>query len=60
MTIDVDMLRGYLKDCCASALFAGFEAALLDVADIERMDGEELCRFAEMLGIDLSRFEATG
>ncbi|MFR3054401.1 MAG: hypothetical protein ACLTM6_12075 [Eggerthella lenta] len=60
MVVDIDMLRDYLRDHCASALFSGFEAALLDAADVERMDGKELCRFAEMLGIDLSCFEAMG
>ena len=38
------------------AAFSGFPAALLDVADIEDMDGYELCEKAEDLGIDLERF----
>ncbi|HIT46202.1 MAG TPA: hypothetical protein IAC28_09045 [Candidatus Aphodovivens excrementavium] len=54
--IDVDALRAYLLDYCGTALFSGFPAALLDVADIERMSGKELCRKAEELGIDLRRF----
>lgn len=54
--IDIDALRAYLLDYCGTALFSGFPAALLDVADIERMSGEELCRKAEELGIDLRRF----
>lgn len=54
--IDVDALRAYLLDYCGTALFGGFPVALLDVADIERMDGEELCRKAEDLGVDLRRF----
>ena len=56
-TIDVDKLRAYLLDYCGSAMFAGFPAALVDVIDIERADGIELCRIAERLGIDLRRFE---
>lgn len=56
--IDVDALRAYLLDYCGTAMFGGFPAALLDVADIERMDGEQLCRKAEELGIDLRRFVA--
>ena len=54
--IDIDALLAYLLDYCGTAVFSGFPAALLDVADIERMSGEELCRKAEELGIDLRRF----
>ncbi len=54
--IDCDALRTYLLDYCGIAMFGGFPAALLDVADIERMSGEELCRKAEELDIDLRRF----
>ena len=38
-------------------MFNGFPAALLDLADIESMDGIELCKKAESLGIDLTQFE---
>ena len=55
-TIDVDKLREYLKDYCGTAMFIGFPAALLDLADIDRMDGYELCRKAEDMGIDLRKF----
>ena len=54
--IDINALRAYLLDYCGTAVFSGFPAALLDMADIERMSGEELCRKAEELGIDLRRF----
>lgn len=54
--IDVDALRAYVLDYCGTAAFSGFPAALLDVADVECMDGEALCRFAESLGIDLRPF----
>ena len=56
-TIDVEALRRYLMEKCGSAAFSGFPAALLDVADIERMDGRELCRKAESMGVNLSKFE---
>lgn len=56
MTIDVDALRDYLMDYCGSAMFSGFGAAVLDLAEIEDMDGYELCEKAEELGIDLRRF----
>lgn len=55
-TIDVDELRAYLLDYCGTAMFDGFPAALLDVADISSADGEDLCRKAEQLGVDLRRF----
>ena len=51
--VDVDSLRAYLLDYCGAAAFSGFPAALLDMADIERASGQELCRIAECLGIDL-------
>ncbi len=54
--INVDALRDYMMDYCGTAMFSGFPAALLDVADIESMSGEELCRKAERMGIDLRRF----
>lgn len=54
--IDTDELRDYLEDYCGTAAFSGFLAALLDVADIDGMDGYELCEKAEDLGIDLERF----
>lgn len=54
--IDTDKLRDYLEDYCDTAAFSGFPAALLDVGDIENMDGYELCEKAEDLGIDLERF----
>lgn len=55
--IDMDELRDHLEDYCGTAASSGFPAALLDVADIENMDGYELCEKAEGLGIDLQRFE---
>lgn len=54
--IDVDALRDYLLDYCGTAMFSGFPAAVLDVVDIERASGEELCDIAEQLGIDLRQF----
>ena len=55
-TIDVEKLRAYLLDYCGTAMFGGFPAALLDVAEIERASGEQLCEKAEQLGIDLRKF----
>lgn len=56
-TIDVDALKECLVDECGSAMFNGFPAAFLDLSDVERMSGRELCRKAEEIGIDLRRFE---
>lgn len=54
--VDVDALREHLLECCGTAAFGGFPVAVLDVADIERMSGEELYQKAEKLGVDLRRF----
>ena len=54
--IDVDALRSYLLDHCGTAAFSGFPAAIMDAWDIENADGEDLCRKAEQLGVDLHRF----
>ncbi len=55
-TIDVEKLRRYLLDCCGSAMMSGFPPAVLDVVDVERADGRELCRMAERMGVDLRKF----
>ena len=50
--IDEDELRERLLDECGTAMFSGFPAALLDVADIESASVEELVDIAKRLGID--------
>lgn len=55
-TIDVDKLRGYMQDYFGTAMMGGFPAAILDLADIGSMSGEELCKMAEENGIDLRKF----
>lgn len=59
-TIDVDALRRHLEDYYGTALFNGFPAAIMDLADLSRMSGRELCQLAESLGVDLRRFEVRG
>ena len=54
--IDVDALREYLQDYYGTAMFNGFPAAIIDLSELDRMDGQELCRLAERLGVDLQRF----
>lgn len=54
--IDVDALREYLQDYYGTAMFNGFPAAIIDLGELDRMDGQELCRLAERLGVDLQRF----
>ena len=56
-TIDVDKLRDYMEDYCGTAMFSRFPTALLDLSDIEKMTGYELCEKAESMGIDLRKFE---
>jgi hypothetical protein len=57
-TIDVDELRRHMQDYAGTAMFNGFPAAILDLSDVDRMSGKELCQEAEKLGIDLRKFEA--
>lgn len=56
MIVDVEALRQHLLDLAGTAMPIGFEAAVLDLVDIESMDGVELCGHAETLGVDLTRF----
>ena len=55
--IDVDELREYMTDYCGTAMFGGLSAAVLDLSDMDQMSGEELCRKAEELNVDLRDFE---
>ena len=54
--IDVDSLRAYLREEYGTAMMGGFPAAMVDLAQIEGMGGEGLCRWAEAAGVDLRRF----
>ena len=49
---DEEALRERLMDECGTAMFGGFPAALLDVADIESASSDELLEMAEHLGVD--------
>ena len=50
--VDEEALRERLMDECGTAMFGGFPAALLDVADIEPASSDELLEMAERLGVD--------
>lgn len=50
--LDEEALRERLMDECGTAMFGGFPAALLDVADIESASSDELLEIAERLGVD--------
>ena len=49
---DEEALRERLMDECGIAMFGGFPAALLDVADIESASSDELLEIAERLGVE--------
>ena len=49
---DEEALRERLMDECGTAMFVGFPAALLDIADIESASSDELLEIAERLGVD--------
>lgn len=55
-TIDVDKLRDYMRDYYGTAMMGSFPAAILDLADVDSMSGDELCKTAEDNGIDLRKF----
>ena len=50
--LDEEALRERLMDECGTAMFGGFPAALLYVADIESASSDELLEIAERLGVD--------
>jgi len=54
--IDTGSLREYMEDYAGSAMFSGFPGAIVDLAEVERMDDRQLCRKAESMGVDLRRF----
>ena len=54
--IDVDALRDCLREEYGTAMMGGFPAAVIDLARVEGVDGEELCRWAGDAGGDLRRF----
>lgn len=54
--IDVESLREHMEDYTGTAMMNGFPAALLDLADIDSISGEELCEKAEQMGVDLNDF----
>lgn len=56
MLIDVERLRADIMDYYGTAAFSGFPAAIVDLARVERMSGEELVRFAEDHHFDLSKY----
>lgn len=54
--LDEEALRERLMDECGTAMFGGFPAALLDVADIEFASSDELLEIAERLWVDLEEY----
>lgn len=54
--IGVDKLRDYMRNYFGTAMMGGFPAAILDLADVDSMSGEELCKTAEDNGVDLHDF----
>lgn len=55
-TINVDDLRDYMRDYYGTTMFNGFPATLMDLADVDSVDGYELCELAEREGVDLRKF----
>lgn len=58
ITIDVDRLRGDMRDECLDAYFGGgFGVALIESFDIDRATPEQLVEMAQSQGIDLRRYQ---
>lgn len=55
--MDFERLRSDLIDYYGSAIFSGFQMAMMDVADVERMTDEELVKEAEKIGLELSKYK---
>lgn len=55
-TIDVDALRGYLRDYYGTAMMSGLWPAAADLGEVDALGGYELCEHAEALGVDLRQF----
>lgn len=53
---DEEALRERLMDECGTAMFGGFPAVLLDVADIESASGDELLEIAKRFGVDSEEY----
>lgn len=56
--VDIDELRDCLVDYCGTAVYSGSPAAVIDLAEIEYANAEELFRKAKELGIDSADFKA--
>ena len=56
--VDIDELRDCLVDYCGTAVYSGFPASVIDLAEIEYANAEELFRKAKELGIDPADFKA--
>lgn len=56
--VDIEELRNCLVDYCGTAMYSGFPASVIDLAEIEYANAEELFRKAEELGMDPADFKA--
>ena len=54
--IDAKALREYMQDYYGTAAFNGFPFAMGDMIALDQLSNEELCKKAEEMGIDLSKF----
>ena len=56
VSLDVGALRKHLLDICGPAMMSGLPVAMLDIVEIEQASGEELCRIAERMDVNLRSF----
>lgn len=56
MNIDVEKLRDYLENYYGTAVFSGFQLAIIDLEKVRHASESELIRIAERERIDLLDF----
>ena len=57
MTIDIDALRGDMRNECYGAFFGGgFGGVLIESFDVEDASPEELVQMAQRKGINLNKY----
>lgn len=57
MLIDIFRLREDLKNYYGTAMFNGFQMAIMELRTIERATDEELLQLSEKVGIDINKYQ---
>ena len=57
MDINADALRRDLENYYGTAMFSGFPAAVIDLAQVENASPQELVELSRRAGLDLREYE---